>query len=1145
MTPARRYLPALATFLLAFLVLSFLPPVAFATCAAPKNAIEAENCLPGTPASQWYVDGAGSSNIQGFTTDISANTGQTIFFKISTSAVSYRIDIYRLGYYQGNDARFITSISPSALLPQIQPSCLSDSSTGLIDCGNWGISASWTVPSTATSGVYFARLVRPDTGEVGAIIFVVRNDSSHSDIVVQTSDTTWQAYNDYGGNSLYSGNPVGRAYKVSYNRPVNTLKDFFSQEYPMLHWLEANGYDVTYLSGVDTDRNGALITQHRIFVSVGHDEYWSGGQRANVEAARAADVNLAFFSGNEVFWKTRWEASTDVTNTAYRTLVCYKETSMNGSYGGVIDPADPPTWTGLWRDARFSPPADGGRPENALTGTITQVSAPQDNAITVPQADGRMRFWRNTSIATLGAGQVATLPQSTLGYESDEDVDNGFRPAGLIRLSTTTVAVSQYLNFSPTSGYYFTNGTETHHLTLYRAPSGALVFGAGTIHWSWAVDRDHAGFMGSPADPNAQQATVNLLADMGVQPATLQSGLAPATASADTSPPRSTITSPAPGTTVTAGSQVTVSGTAQDFGGGVVGGVEVSVDGGATWHPAVGRENWSYVFTAATSGTLAAQSRAVDDSGNLEVAYPTITTQPGNQTVAAGQTATFTVAATGSPTPTVQWQVSADSGVTFSNISAATSTTLSFATAMAQNGSQYRAVFTNSAGTATTTAAALTVNSPTLPTITTQPANQAVRAGQAATGSPTPTVQWQVSTDAGGTFSNVSGATSTTLSFATALAQNGNQYRAGFTNSAGTATTTAATLTVNAAPPPSGTGAASLITPAPGASGVDPFQAFTWNSIPGAQAYYIYVGTSPGQTDIYNSSEIAPTITTRTVLGLIGGQAYYVTLWTKINNTWYSVPSSFSSASQPLPSDTNTFRSTVQQLTGNVRLMTQGATNSPIPGTLLAQVVAEDGVQWAFCTQYAETLTRLLVGQRISARIRSIVFDGTTSESHVIAEYYDPFLNKWIVADATFGVVYWNPGITSGMSIDDISSAVAAKNWSLIQPFITYTTSNGQLYVHNYYMDPILLFLNPSATGVQVAQLPLANSPVPFFTVHADTDIGKSGVWLFSFVNQTDMVTLSGGSQYGPLVGTIYSLAITLNTGWSITSRPSGMQILT
>src|SRR6267142_1128895 len=112
---------------------------AFATCLAPKNPIEAENCLAGNPPSQWYIQGAGSSNIRGFTTDISVNVGQTISFKISTNAISWRIDIYRLGYYQGNGARFITSVSPLALvsLPQIQPACLSDSSTGLVDCGNW------------------------------------------------------------------------------------------------------------------------------------------------------------------------------------------------------------------------------------------------------------------------------------------------------------------------------------------------------------------------------------------------------------------------------------------------------------------------------------------------------------------------------------------------------------------------------------------------------------------------------------------------------------------------------------------------------------------------------------------------------------------------------------------------------------------------------------------------------------------------------------------------------------------------------------------------------------------------------------------------------------------------------------------------
>ena len=196
---------------------------------------------------------------------------------------SYRLDIYRMGYYQGNGARLITSILPSATLPQTQPACIKQSSTGLMDCGNWAVSASWTVPSTAVSGIYFAKLVRTDgTSGSSHIVFVVRNDASHSDLLYQTSDTTWQAYNDWGGNSLYDGTaPDGRAWKVSYNRPFNTrgdsAEDFvFNAEYPAVRWLEANGYDVSYFSEVDSDRSGALIKNHKVFLSVGHDEYWSG-----------------------------------------------------------------------------------------------------------------------------------------------------------------------------------------------------------------------------------------------------------------------------------------------------------------------------------------------------------------------------------------------------------------------------------------------------------------------------------------------------------------------------------------------------------------------------------------------------------------------------------------------------------------------------------------------------------------------------------------------------------------------------------------------------------------------------------------------------------------------------------------------------
>lgn len=600
------------------------------------NPIVCENQNAGTTA--WGISGNGDLTIQGFATDISVNIGQTISFKIDTPASKYHVDIYRLGYYQGNGGRFITRIQPSASLPQSQPACLKDPATNLADCGNWAVSASWQIPSTAVSGLYLAVPTRDDTGGASHIPFIVRNDASQSDILFQTSDETWEAYNPYGGHSLYGDtgfNINNRAFKVSYNRPywTRTLEAatwLFNAEYPMIKWLEANGYDVTYFTHVDAVRNSALLTNHKIYLSVGHDEYWSGPARASVQAALNAGVNLAFFSGNEMFWKTRWENSIDGSGTPFRTLVCYKETLENAK----IDPADPPTWTGTWMDPRFSPPADGGVPQNALTGTLFQVNGPgSDNtnlSIKVPETDGKMRFWRNTSIANLASGQTAVLPPGTLGYEWDVDADNGFRPSGLMDLSTATynLTTDLLLDYGGTYGA----GTATHHLTLYRAPSGALVFGAGTVQWSWGLDSDHDGG-NNPPDVRMQQATLNLFADMGVQPGTIQAGLVPAVQSTDVTPPVSTITSPLNGSTVEFGSLVTITGTAADSGGGTVAAVEVSVDGGKTWDRATGRDSWSYSWTALASGSAHIQSRAIDDSGNVESPGPGITVSVPGQTI--------------------------------------------------------------------------------------------------------------------------------------------------------------------------------------------------------------------------------------------------------------------------------------------------------------------------------------------------------------------------------------------------------------------------------------------------------------------------------------------------------------------------------
>jgi hypothetical protein len=601
---------------------------AVSSCAG--NAIVVENCLPGSPSSEWDLSAGqlgGDSTIQGFATDISVDRGDTVRFKIDFGG-AYRIDIYRLGYYGGLGARKVATVTPTQ--PQNQPNCNADSSTGLIDCGNWSVSASWAIPANATSGIYIARPTRSDTGGASHIAFVVRDDASTSDLLFQTSDTTWQAYNTYGGNSLYQGGPgtnPARAYKVSYNRPFNTRtvdngQDWlFSTEYPMVRWLERNGYDVTYFTGVDADRNGALIRQHKAYLSVGHDEYWSAAQRANVEAARNAGVHLAFFSGNEIFWKTRWESSS-LDAAAYRTLVSYKETHANSN----IDVNDT---TGTWADPRSG--IGPGQPQNALSGTLFMVNDGATTSIQVPAEDGKMRFWRNTSVATLAPGTTATLYSSTVGYEWDVDSDNGFRPPGLLRMSSRTVTNAPVLQ---DYGSTFGSGTATHSLTLYRHASGALVFGAGTVQWSWGLDVTHDRSPGGQADVRMQQATVNLFADMGVQPGTLQSGLVAASASTDTSAPSSTITSPAAGATLPTGTPATLSGSAIDTGGGVVGGVEVSVDNGVTWHPANGRSSWTYSWTPTSGGSVTIKSRAVDDSGNLEspTSGVTVTVGSGSQT---------------------------------------------------------------------------------------------------------------------------------------------------------------------------------------------------------------------------------------------------------------------------------------------------------------------------------------------------------------------------------------------------------------------------------------------------------------------------------------------------------------------------------
>lgn len=589
--------------LFTFFVLSF-------SNVKAQNSIVSENLLQGNSASEWDISGAGDLTIQGFATDISINVEETVNFKIKSPA-SYTIDIYRLGWYDGDGARKVSTLNPvlfDAVLPQTQPADNYEVATGKTSCSNWSISAHWNVPANAVSGIYIAKLTRTDTNGSSHIAFIVRNDFGNSELLFKTSDATWQAYNVYGGNSLYVNNSgisvlgFNHATKVSYDRPFYTRNGgggggssedwLFNAEYPMIRWLERNGYDVSYTTDVDMDRSSSIITptQHKVLLSVGHDEYWSATERAKFETARSNGVHLAFFSGNEVYWKTRWEDN-------HRTLVCYKEGTQGENVCGTKCDPLATTWTGLWRDGCDFPSADGCNPENSLSGQISWEDT--SGAIQVTDAYKNLRFWRNTDVALLSNGQTMTLSSNTIGYEWDSESDNGKYPPGRIQLSNTLL------------------GGKVHKLSLYRHQNNSLVFGAGTVQWSWGLDGNHDRGE-SVEDANMQQATINLFVDMGVLPATIQVGMV-ADSPIDTTAPSSSITSVSNGAIFSIGTPITISGSASDI-GGVVAGIEISVDGGTTWSMASGTTNWSFYWSPIAVGNQTIRCRAFDDNGNMQTA---------------------------------------------------------------------------------------------------------------------------------------------------------------------------------------------------------------------------------------------------------------------------------------------------------------------------------------------------------------------------------------------------------------------------------------------------------------------------------------------------------------------------------------------
>lgn len=510
-------------------------------CSA-GNPVVLENCFPGTPG--WNVTNAGSvvgGGIEGFATAPSINKGESVDLKVKSGDPStFRIEIYRSGYYGGDGARLFSVVH--GLPGVLQPLCVKDSQTGLIDCSNWSTSATITTTASWPSGVYLLRLVREDTGSDNHIMLVVRDDARTADVLYGVSFSNYQAYNNYGGKSLYDSNSTGgttvagttRAVKVSYDRPFEQprsgQRDWYTRiEHPAVNWLEREGFDTAYQSNTDMERNGARVRNYKSYFSTAHDEYYSAAMRNALAQARDSGVGLFFSGSNHVYWKIRFEDS-PVAGGLDRVQVCYKSTQSGGP-----DPSGIPT--GTWRD-----PAGANQPENALSGVMYIGDA--DNTffpLIVSAAEGADRIWRYTGLDTLAPGTTERVGSTIVGWEWDARVANGVEPAGVKTLASSPVTG----NLIQDHGARQTPGSATTHVVKYTAPGGALVFSTGTNYWARGLARN----IFAQGEPNViiQQATTNVFADMGVKPATPAADITLDQGSADRPPAPTGVTAEASG----------------------------------------------------------------------------------------------------------------------------------------------------------------------------------------------------------------------------------------------------------------------------------------------------------------------------------------------------------------------------------------------------------------------------------------------------------------------------------------------------------------------------------------------------------------------------------------------------------------------
>lgn len=453
----------------------------------PETAIRNENAKEGT--ARWDLTPPPKPGIEGYASESSAGPGQAFHLHVGAahSADRYRIYVYRLGWYGGEGGRLIRCLpspdcdddEPAAPQPLPPPP---DAATGEVGAG-WSTTDTLRIGRDWVSGYYLAVLrvtAGPDEGAVGRVPLIVRAaPGDRSAILVQVPVNTWQAYNPWGGKSLYTYNSTGEiaATKVSFDRPYSEdvgIHPITTLELQAVRFLEREGYDVTYATDVDVDRSPGLLENHRLAISLGHDEYWSGRQRDAFDRALETSGNIAALGANAAYWQVRYERS-------HRTLVSWRS------------PGADPVKDTYRRTTQFRS-LKPGRPECRLFGVMIQyggqlwVGAPPSP---YTPAAARDHPW----LIGTGMRRGDDIPE-VVGYEWDSLVPGCF-PGRVERL----------LHAEPVG-----IDNKVHPADAVRgvARSGSRMFASGSLEFAWALD----SYGGHTASQRVQVLMENAIDDL-------------------------------------------------------------------------------------------------------------------------------------------------------------------------------------------------------------------------------------------------------------------------------------------------------------------------------------------------------------------------------------------------------------------------------------------------------------------------------------------------------------------------------------------------------------------------------------------------------------------------------------------------------